>query len=66
MPVKHGPMLLTYVQGLADPHVHLIQGGLSLSQLELADLPSKEAFIKAVGAACSTSMLYRSSHEHGL
>ena len=62
-----------YVQGLADPHVHLIQGGLSLSQLELADIGSKEEFVHAVARVCGVPGLCnpvlclrppRLSHEH--
>lgn len=40
------------MQGLHDPHVHLIQGGLSLAQLDLAAITSKRELVAAVAQAC--------------
>ena len=45
-------LTLARLQGLHDPHVHLIQGGLSLAQLQLASVTSKQAFVDAVAGAC--------------
>lgn len=39
--------------GLIDPHVHVINGGLSLSRLHLGGVRSKEEFVERVRAAAA-------------
>jgi hypothetical protein len=41
------------IPGLIDPHVHVIHGGMSLSQLDLGAASSKAAFVAAVAAAAA-------------
>lgn len=59
-PVKKVPMsapiLLLHgcvLQGFVDSHVHLIPAGLSLTQLSLAHVRSREAFTRVVRDACT-------------
>lgn len=41
------------IPGLIDSHVHLINGGLSLSRLDLSSAASRRSFVEAVAAAAA-------------